>query len=254
MRLSIKQKTEKQMEHGLHYLEHYANDLLLYSPWIRDIIVNNLPYTVTGVESIINLIRCVENIVDKGIPGDIVECGVYMGGASRLIMETLEHLGDPRTVWMYDTYDGVPVPSTEEGVYNWDTEQYQNMREWFDSREYVVEGTGTSWCYTNLEDVQDNIASLNYSGEVKFIKGLVEDTIPEQGPQNISLLRLDVDLTEPTRHVLDNFYSRVSTHGHVVFDDYGFNPTLKESVDEFLQANGSPFLFRSNKTVYQLVK
>lgn len=253
MRVSNKTRNEKQIKSQQDSLENDLVDLLPQDQWIKDIIYNNIPYTVTSVVSMYDLVKTVENIVKNNIAGDIVECGVYMGGSCRLIMDTLNHLNDTRTVWMYDTYNGVPVPSKVD-TYHWDGHLHKNMQEWFLDQGHHDDGIGTTWCYSSLEDVKENISSVNYQGNVEFIKGKVEDTIPESGPTHISLLRIDVDLAEPTKHVLDHFYNRVSEKGHVIFDDYGFNPTLREYVDNFLSNNDNPFMFRINRTVQHLVK
>lgn len=224
-------------------------ELLPQDQWIKDLILNNIDFTVTHVAAMYDLVKTVESIVKNQIPGDIVECGVYMGGSSRLIAETLKYLGDHRTIWMFDTYNGVPVPSDKDVAY-WEGEQ-KNMREWFNET-WIADDTGTNWCYTSLEDVKDNISSANYPGEIKFVKGLVEDTIPENGPSNISLLRIDVDLVQPTMHVLKNFYDR--TQRHIIFDDYGFNPTLRHQVDVFFENKNNPYMYRVDSTVRHVVK
>jgi len=253
MRVSKKTRDEKQIKIQQELLEKLLVDLLPRDKWIRDIIYDNIPYTVTGSEAMYDLVKTVENIVKNNIAGDIVECGVYMGGSCRLIMDTLNYLNDTRTVWMYDTYNGVPMPS-EMDTYHWNGNLHKNMKDWFIDKGHYDDGIGTTWCYSSLEDVKENISSVNYQGNVEFVKGKVEDTIPRSGPENISLLRIDVDLIDPTKHVLEHFYNRVSKKGHIIFDDYGFNPTVRLYVDSFISNNGNPFMFRINKSVRHLVK
>jgi len=250
MRISKKTRNENLIKSNQEALSDLV-DLLPQDQWIKDIIYDNIPYTVTGVDALYDLVKTVENIVKNNITGDIVECGVYMGGSCRLIMDTLNYLNDKRKIWMYDTYNGVPVPDDSD-VYHWDGKENKNMKEWFVEAGHYDDGSGTTWCYSSLDDVKENISSVNYQGEVEFIKGKVEDTIPENGPSNISLLRIDVDLVQPTMHVLKNFYDR--TQRHIIFDDYGFNPTLRHQVDVFFENNNNPYMYRVDKTVRHVVK
>lgn len=252
-RVSNKTRKEPQIKKQLDTFEKNFVELRSQDQWIKDVIHNNIPYTTTGVLAMYDLVKTVEHIVKSNLVGDMVECGVYMGGSCRLIMDTLNYLNDKRTVWMYDTYNGVPFPGDTD-MYHWEEHSNKNMQEWFIDHGHFDDGVGTTWCYSSLDDVKENISSVNYQGNVEFIKGKVEDTIPEIGPNNISLLRIDVDLAEPTRHILDHFYNRVSEKGHVIFDDYGFNPTLRTYVDNFISNNGNPFMYRINRTVQHLVK
>jgi hypothetical protein len=75
----------------------------------------------------------------------------------------------------------------------------------------AVEGTqadGRSWLYASLEDVRQAVLSTGYdAARVHFVKGKVEDTLPDGAPQQISLLRLDTDWYESTRHELRHLYA-----------------------------------------------
>ena len=53
------------------------------------------PYTMTSVERMYGLYQSVKYIVERDIPGDIVECGVWMGGSSMVAAMTLDLVGDP---------------------------------------------------------------------------------------------------------------------------------------------------------------
>ena len=55
-----------------------------------------------------------------------------------------------------------------------------------------------------------------------FIKGRVEDTIPQHAPDEIALLRLDTDWYSSTHHELVQLYPRLQGNGVLVIDDYGW--------------------------------
>lgn len=70
-----------------------------------------------------------------------------------------------------------------------------------------------------------------------FVKGKVEDTVPEKAPDRISLLRLDTDWYESTYHGLLHLYPRLSVGGVLIIDDYGHWAGAKKAVDQYLNEN-----------------
>ena len=67
--------------------------------------------TMTSIERMYDLYKSVEYVVKAGIPGAIVECGVWQGGAMMLVAHTLKECGDhARTLMLYDTFQGLPPP------------------------------------------------------------------------------------------------------------------------------------------------
>jgi hypothetical protein len=87
------------------------------------------------------------------------------------------------------------------------------------------------------------MAETGYPAErVHFHRGLVEDTLPSQAPDEIALLRLDTDWHRSTKHELEHLYHRVPSGGVVILDDYGFWQGAREAVDEFLARTRAPVL------------
>ena len=57
-----------------------------------------------------DLIKHIHHISDKNIPGAIVECGTWRGGCLAFIAKSMEMLNDPRPVWAFDSFEGMPEP------------------------------------------------------------------------------------------------------------------------------------------------
>ena len=98
-------------------------------------------------------------------------------------------------------------------------------------------------------DVHSNgsaaMALTNYDPKcMHFVQGKVEDTIPEQAPQSIALLRLDTDWYESTRHELEHLFPRLSPGGILIIDDYGDWQGARKATDEFV-AKHAPGFFLS---------
>ena len=209
-----------------------------------------------GQAEAVDLLSTVEHVKTAGLAGDFVECGVYMGGSSAEMIYAAGLLDLDKNMWMYDTYDGVPEPDESDTI-EFGNKQVRSTLEWW--RENKQDENGESaWCYATLEDVQQNIQEFTegcgYRGSVRYVKGLVQDTIPLEAPEKISILRVDVDLTEPTMHVLKWLYPRVVSGGHIILDDYGKFPSVKAAVDEFLATKGNPYIYRVNYNCRHIVK
>ena len=128
-----------------------------------------------------------------------------------------EHNASARTLWLFDTFEGMPVPGKRDGsraARRWDNVQAsiannsaarertagwsaEDMATGGDGGEYVDTSGQVRWNYGPIDIVRKNIESTTYPSErVRYIKGKVEDTLTSPGqvlPQKIALLRLDTD-------------------------------------------------------------
>ena len=202
---------------------------------VRDTIRAVMPYTMTDVNKLHALIMAVRYIVRHDVPGDIVECGVWRGGSMHAVARTLSAAGDQsRELYLYDTFEGMPPP-TEADV-RWDGQRAADMLEKQDRDSYV-------WAIASLDDVQEGFRDVPYPHErIHYVQGKVEETIPAQLPDQISILRLDTDWYESTAHELKHMYDRLSPGGVLMLDDYGHWAGAQKATDEFLERTGEPLL------------
>ncbi|MHA1284336.1 MAG: TylF/MycF/NovP-related O-methyltransferase [Promethearchaeota archaeon] len=200
-------------------------------------------FTQTSIERAYSLYKAIEYIVINEIPGDIVECGVWKGGSMMLCALTLLKFNDVnRTLYLYDTYEGMPEPS-EYDRRAYDDFPAKNKYDFLKKR-------NIKWNYAPLNYVKKNLYSTNYPKEkIIFIKGKVEETIPEIIPKKIALLRLDTDWYESTYHELKYLFPILSKKGVLLIDDYGHWKGAKIAVDKYFQEiNISSLLIRIDKT------
>ncbi len=189
-----------------------------------------------GVEPFYGLYTAVEYIVTNNIPGDIVECGVWRGGSVMLAAMALAHFGDTsRKIHLFDTFDGVPEPDPID--VDWNGTSPHPV--WKQHKEQ-----GTKWGYGGpLEDVRNNLQQTGYPEEnFTFVKGMVEETLPDAAPQDIALLRLDTDLYRSTAHELKTLYPKLAIGGVLIIDDYGYYQGVRKAVDEFLEQGQAKIL------------
>src|SRR5436190_9717769 len=202
----------------------------------RKIVARVKPFTMTSVERIATLINAVEYLVDRKVPGDIAECGVWRGGSMMTVALTLLERGDTgRSLYLYDTFEGMSEPT--------DADKSHDGVAAADQLKATPRGTGV-WCMAGLDDVRTNLSSTGYpKGGIHFIQGKVEETIPARVPASLALLRLDTDWYESTRHELTHLYPLLNPNGVLIIDDYGHWLGAKKAVDEYFQ-NHPVFLHR----------
>ncbi|MEA2466124.1 MAG: O-methyltransferase [Thermoleophilaceae bacterium] len=216
-----------------------------YEPELERTIKRVRRHTMTTPRRIAALCDSVEHVVRAGVPGAVVECGVWRGGSMMAAALTLLRLGAAdRELYLFDTFAGMPPPTTEDVFSAYDG--YNPMRHWR-RRE---RGGHNKWHYVPAEDVRAAVLSTGYPAErVHLVEGRVEDTLPGAAPDEIAVLRLDTDWYASTRHELEQLYPRLSAGGVLILDDYGHYEGARRAVDEYFEAQGGrPLLSRIDYT------
>ncbi len=200
-------------------------------------------YTLVPFERCYALYQAVQYIIRNNIQGDFAECGVWRGGSCMLIARTLQASGiTNRKIYLYDTFAGMPEPGPHDG----ETEKDEWQR---------LQATPGRMCFAPIEDVKSNLASTGYpAGNFILVKGKVEETIPGTVPAAISLLRLDTDWYESTRHELLHLYPLLVKSGVLIVDDYGAWQGARKAVDEYFSAFPAVFLGRIDYTGRIVIK
>jgi hypothetical protein len=185
-----------------------------------------------SVERLYALFHAVRHVEERGLPGDIVECGVRRGGSAMACAITLRQMGSThRTIHLYDTFTGMPQPAARDV----DLRGRDALATWESGRE----ADGNAWCRAGIADVRRNMAATGYPEDrIRLVAGKVEETLPAQSPATIALLRLDTDWYESTRHELVHLYPRLVPGGVLIIDDYGYWRGAREATDEYLRENG----------------
>lgn len=206
----------------------------------RRIIERALPYSLTGVARLQALVGAVRYVVRGGLPGDFAECGVWRGGSILAMILTLQDEGvTDRDVHLYDTFEGMTEPSEHDvsPVHRPALDLWRETRGRPWPELFTPELVG--------EDVvRRTLAESGYPEErLHFVRGAVEETLPDRAPERLALLRLDTDWYESTRHELHHLYPRLAVGGVLIIDDYGEWEGCRRAVDEyFAETPSAPFL------------
>jgi hypothetical protein len=189
-------------------------------------------WTLTGPERIIGLRDAVRYVTQAGIPGAMVECGVWRGGSMQVVARTLAASGvSDRDLYLFDTFEYMPAPS-ERDVDAWG---HSALEDWQKYQEVGEASTDPAFLYKPFEEVKSRLYACGYPRDrFHFVKGLVEDTVPDQAPEDIALLRLDTDFYESTKHELMHLVPRIAPGGVLIIDDYGHFRGARDAVDEYL--------------------
>jgi O-methyltransferase len=152
------------------------------------------------------------------IKGDIVECGVYNGGSAAIMMVPQSHSPENRSIWLFDSFEGLPPPTESDGSYE---------------RENYYEG----WCKGSTEKVKEIFKRLKLPKKrLNLIEGWFQDTFPREVSKikQIALLHIDADWYESVKICLQTFYPIVTKGGYIEFDDYGKFSGCKKAIHEYL--------------------
>ncbi len=178
-------------------------------------------FTMIGLKRLRNFRSLIGRAIEEGVPGDILETGVWRGGASIMARAVLRAWDDrSRRVIAANSFEGLPPP---DPAYAQDAQFKLHQHP-----ELAV----------SLETVQANFGKFGLlDAQVVFLKGWFRDTMPSAPVSHLAILRLDGDMYESTLDPLKHLYDRLSIGGWVIVDDY-FIPACKAAVSDFLAARG----------------
>ncbi|MFN0085045.1 MAG: TylF/MycF family methyltransferase [Blastocatellia bacterium] len=180
-------------------------------------------HTMIGLKRLENIQFCVESALANGIPGDLIETGVWRGGATIFMRALLKAHGvEDRIVWVADSFEGVPSPN------------HSQFPQDFGSFYHVFSDLAVS-----LEQVRANFAAYELLDEqVRFLKGWFKDTLPAAPIARLAVLRVDGDLYESTMESLESLYPKLSAGGYLIVDDYGVLPPCRRAVHDYRDRHG----------------
>jgi O-methyltransferase len=180
-------------------------------------------YTMIGLKRLNNLQYCIQDVIANNISGDLIETGVWRGGATIFMRAVLKaYAVTDRYVWVADSFEGLPMPDAHRYPSDAGDTYYQ-------SRELAI----------SLEQVKANFERFELLGEqVQFLKGWFRDTLPAAPIEKLAVLRLDGDMYEATIQALTYLYPKLSRGGYVIVDDYGAVAGCRRAVDDYRASEG----------------
>ena len=180
-------------------------------------------HTMIGLKRLDNLQYCVEEALARHVAGDLVETGVWRGGAAIFMRAILKAYGvTNRRVWAADSFQGLPHP---------DVQRYPHDSGDAHHRYGLLA--------VSLEEVHENFRRYGLlDDQVRFLKGWFRDTLPAAPIERVAVLRLDGDMYESTWDALTSLYPKLSVGGYAIIDDYKVIRGCRQAVDEYRSGQG----------------
>lgn len=182
-------------------------------------------HTMIGMPRLDNLHQTIERVLADGVPGDLIETGVWRGGATIFMRGVLAAHGVvDRVVWVADSFAGLPPG---------DPSRYpQESKVPFDRFHELA---------VPLTEVRDNFARYQLLDEqVRFLPGWFRDTLPTAPIERLAILRLDGDLYESTMDALVHLYPKLSPGGFCIIDDYDVVQSTNVAVEDYRRDQAIP--------------
>jgi O-methyltransferase len=180
--------------------------------------------SMIGLQRMENIQLCVESVIRDEVPGDLIETGVWRGGATIFMRGVLKAHGvTDRDVWVADSFQGLPPP---------------------DAKRYPADAGDTFHKQTGLaigvEQVKHNFERYGLlDNQVKFLPGWFKDTLPTAPIDQLAVIRLDGDLYESTWQAIEALYPKLSPGGYCIVDDYGtLVDQCQRAIHDYRDAHG----------------
>jgi len=178
--------------------------------------------SMIGLKRLDNLQNCIETVIRENVAGDLIETGVWRGGACILMRGVLAAYGDKgRKVFVADSFEGLPKADEEK---------------------YPADKGDTHYLFSHVlavsrEDVENNFKRYSLlDDQVVFLQGWFKDTLPSAPIQKLAVMRLDGDMYESTMDALVTLYPKLSLGGYCIIDDYALKG-CKKAVDDYREAH-----------------
>jgi len=178
-------------------------------------------HTMIGFKRLDNVQFCVESALAEGVPGDLMETGVWRGGTTIFMRAILKAHGvTDRTVWVADSFEGLPKPDVEKYPQDAGSKLYEHKA-----------------LAVPLDEVRSNFERYGLLDEqVRFLKGWFKDTLPTAPIERLAVLRLDGDMYESTMDALSSLYPKLSPGGYLLVDDYRIE-SCRQAIQDYRKAH-----------------
>lgn len=164
-----------------------------------------------------------------GIDGDYVECGVWRGGMSAAIAESLKK---DKMIHLFDSFEGLPRVKEIDGKEALAWQKDVNSPNYFNNckahESYAMQALGLAGCK-----------------KYKIYKGWFNQTLPNFKGQKIGILRLDGDWYDSILECFENLFPQVLVGGIILLDDYYTWDGCSKAVHDYLSKT------KSESRVYQ---
>ena len=159
-----------------------------------------------------------EQIIKKGIPGDVAEAGVFAGDFAWII-NTYFH---DKNLYLYDTFSGFDMRDLKDSI----------------DRSYMTEAEISVWDYFHLKNytpeqqIELVKSKMPHPDKCFFRKGFFPDSANNDTEKTFAFVSIDLDLYQPVLEALKFFYPRLESEGYIFLHDYSGIPGIKDAIEQ----------------------
>ena len=175
--------------------------------------------TMIGLKRLDNVQYCVETALGDEIPGDLIEAGVWRGGAAIFMRAVLvaRQVTD-RTVWVADSFQGLPEPNA--------------------ARYPADVGSNLERLAVSADEVRANFGKYHLlDDQVRFLEGWFADTLPTASIDRLAVVRLDADMYGSTWEAITVLYPKLSPGGFIIVDDFRLDG-CRRAIEDYREREG----------------
>jgi O-methyltransferase len=176
--------------------------------------------TIINDEQLDQIVIHALDVIERGIEGDIVEFGCYVGESSKYLRKTLDETNSNKDLYVYDSFEGLPPLSKHEEGMGWRP------------------GTLNTTEDVLIKNFRDNGLKPPYT-----CKGWFKDVPDYRIPDKICFAFLDGDFYDSIYDSLTKIYDKVQEGGYILFHDYERNdlPGVRAAIEDFLRERGEEY-------------
>ena len=176
--------------------------------------------TIINDEQLDQIVTHALDVIERGIEGDIVEFGCYVGESSKYLRKTLDVTNSNKDLYVYDSFEGLPPLSKHEEGMGWRP------------------GTLNTTEDVLIKNFRDNGLKPPYT-----CKGWFKDVPEYRIPDKICFAFLDGDFYDSIYDSLTKIYDKVQEGGYILFHDYERNdlPGVRAAIEDFLRERGEEY-------------
>ena len=202
---------------------------------------NGWALSMAGQRRLDSFSALVATAVEDGVPGHVIETGVWRGGMSFMAARTLELLGASaagRLTYLADSFRGIPDQVTYKPAIQALTPKHMKVSG-LDVHSHTYEILNNNNVQRVMKDAQ--AVGLDMS-RLRFVEGYFNDSLPAliraEPAIQFAVVRLDGDTYFSTYEAIEILYPHLSPDGFLIVDDYLDWKTCRAAIDTYRTVHG----------------
>jgi len=182
--------------------------------------------TMVGKKRLENALGLALDVIERDIPGDFIEAGIWRGGVVAVWAALLKSQQDHgRKVYGADSFVG--IPPVKPDLYPADAAHVG-----CDAMKILNENSRA-----RVEGYLSRLGLL--SDDLILVEGWFNETLAAVEAKKFALIRADGDTYESTIQILESLYPKLSEGGYIIIDDFFSWSGCRSAVEKFRAENAS---------------